>query len=424
MHSTMTPHGAKSDELIKCHECDLLQRKVALPGGTAAICCQCGAKLYGVAPDIDRVLAVAIAAAIFFIIANVTPLMGIQMQATKKICTLPGAVVTLWQQGFWSIAILVLLTAIILPAVELGLTVTLFTALKLHKKVPALTFIMRSLRQIEQWVMVEVFMLGLLVTLVKLTHFATIIPGIALWSFAALTVLMAALAAQIDLHAIWELAAPSVYPDRSSPSGNSGTLISCHLCGLVSKSVHTTEELFCPRCLEPLHFRKNNSISNAWALLLAAYIAYLPANILPIMDTGSLFGTQSDTIMSGVLYLWKSGSWDLALIVFVASIMVPLLKLLVMTFLLISVQRNHEWSPLQRTRLYRMVELVGKWSMLDIYVVTILAAIVQIGSLATITVGNGAIAFGFVVVLTMFAALQFDPRLIWEPYKKEHPLHD
>ena len=133
------------------------------------------------------------------------------------------------------------------------------------------------------------------------------------------------------------------------------------------------------------------------------------------MQTSSLFGAQDDTIMSGIIYLWHSGSWDLALVVFIASIMVPLLKLIAMTVLLVSVQRRSVWQPMQRTKLYRIVELVGRWSMLDIYVVAILAALVKIGALATINAGPGALAFGAVVVLTMFAAMEFDPRLIWDP---------
>ena len=142
------------------------------------------------------------------------------------------------------------------------------------------------------------------------------------------------------------------------------------------------------------------------------------------METGSLFGSQDDTIMSGIIYLWHSGSWDLALVVFIASIMVPLMKLIAITLLLITVQRRSTWLPVQRTRLYRIVELVGRWSMLDIYVVTILAALVQIGSLATIKAGPAAIPFGAVVVLTIFAAMQFDPKLIWDPLEKERHKHD
>src|SRR5512137_2697287 len=196
-------------------------------------------------------------------------------------------------------------------------------------------------------------------------------------------------------------------------------LLSCHVCGLLSRGGQHGGTLHCPRCSAPLHFRKPHSITRSWAYLIAAYILYIPANVLPIMQTSSVFGAQADTIMSGIIYLWHSGSWDLALVVFIASIMVPLLKLIAMTVLLVSVQRRSTWLPVQRTKLYRMVEMMGRWSMLDIYVVTILAALVQIGSLATIKAGPAAMAFGAVVVLTMFAAMQFDPRLIWDPLQEE-----
>lgn len=201
-------------------------------------------------------------------------------------------------------------------------------------------------------------------------------------------------------------------------------LFSCHVCGLVSKAPPGCHAAHCPRCSSPLHFRKPDSLSRSWALLIAAYIMYVPANLLPIMETSSLFGSQDDTIMSGVIYLWNSGSWDLALVVFIASIMVPLLKLIAMTLLLITVQRRSVWQPLQRTKLYRIVEFVGRWSMLDVYVVAILAALVQIGALATIKAGPAALAFGAVVVLTMFSAMQFDPRLIWDPLQQERSEHD
>ncbi len=195
-------------------------------------------------------------------------------------------------------------------------------------------------------------------------------------------------------------------------------LCACHACGRLSKPAPGGESL-CSRCGSHLHLRKPDSITRAWAFLIAAYILYIPANVLPIMETGSLFGSQRDTIMSGIVYLWVSGSWPLAVIVFVASVMVPLLKLLAITLLLVTVQRRSVWRPNQRTKLYRLVELIGRWSMLDIYVVTILVALVQLQGLATIRAEAGAVAFGAVVVLTMFAAMAFDPRLIWDPVKKE-----
>ncbi len=197
-------------------------------------------------------------------------------------------------------------------------------------------------------------------------------------------------------------------------------LLSCHVCGLLSRAAPGAGALCCPRCAAPLHLRKPASVSRCWALLIAAMILYVPANLLPMMKTSSLFGSQSDTILSGVVYFWTSGSWYLALIIFFASIMVPMLKMLALMLLLVSVQRRSRWQQAQRARLYRLVEFVGRWSMLDDYVVAVIVALVQLKALATIQPGPGAAAFGAVVVLTMFAAMAFDPRLIWDTSEPRH----
>lgn len=199
-------------------------------------------------------------------------------------------------------------------------------------------------------------------------------------------------------------------------------LLACHCCGLVSRMQDPAgSAATCPRCEAPLHPRKPQSIARTWALLLAAGILYVPANLMPIMESGSLFGSQQDTIMSGVVFLATSGSWHLAALVFFASIVVPSAKLLALAYLLVSVQRPLPGSTGARSRLFRVLEFFGRWSMLDIYVVTLLAALVQIESIATIRPGPGALFFGMVVVLTMLAAMSFDPRLIWDRPKQQLP---
>lgn len=190
-------------------------------------------------------------------------------------------------------------------------------------------------------------------------------------------------------------------------------LLSCHDCGLLSKP--QDGHMACPRCGAPLHPRKVNSVARAWAFLIAAAVCYIPANLLPVMQAGSMFGSQKDTIFSGVVYLWNSGSEPIALLILFASIMVPLAKLITLTYLLISVQRRSLMRPLLRTKLYRLAEFIGRWSMIDIYVVALLVTLVQFGGFATIEPAPGAIAFGLVVILTMISALSFDPRLIWDP---------
>ena len=191
-------------------------------------------------------------------------------------------------------------------------------------------------------------------------------------------------------------------------------LVSCHSCHLLCKMPKRSGVKVCPRCGAVLHGRKPHSIARAWALALAASIFYIPANVLPITSVVSLGKVQSDTIMSGVIYFLHTGMWPIALVIFLASVFIPLLKLLLLIFLLISVQRKSKWRQHDRTRIYRIVEVVGRWSMVDIFVVTILVALVHLGGLATIHAGPGAVFFGAVVVITMFAAMSFDRRLIWD----------
>ena len=196
---------------------------------------------------------------------------------------------------------------------------------------------------------------------------------------------------------------------------SASVLAGCHECRLalrIPSAAHAN--VHCPRCGAAVHRRKLESLARAWALLLAAAVLYVPANLFPVMTTTSLGKAQSDTIMSGAIYLLQHGMWPLALVVFGASVLVPLLKMAALAYLLISVQRGSRARTADRTRIYRITEAVGRWSMVDIYVVTILVALVNLGNLATIEAGLGAVFFGGVVVLTMLSAESFDPRLIWD----------
>ena len=191
--------------------------------------------------------------------------------------------------------------------------------------------------------------------------------------------------------------------------------IGCHVCRLVMRSASGKQR--CPLCKSLIHVRKPNSLSKTWALLLTAMFFYIPANSLPVMTT-SYFGTTStDTIMSGVMYFLINGDWPLALVIFVASVVIPLLKISALSYLLISVHRGSVIRPRERTRLYRITEFIGRWSMVDVFVVAILTALVHMGALVEVKPGWGATAFAGVVILTMVAARTFDPRLIWDRQK-------
>ncbi len=187
-------------------------------------------------------------------------------------------------------------------------------------------------------------------------------------------------------------------------------LVSCHICSQLSP----VTEHECPRCLAPLHLRKVSSVQRSWALLITAAMLYIPAMIYPVTTVYALGQVQASTLMGSVVHFFQSGSWPIALVIFTASVAVPILKIIGLAYLLISTQRKHKSNPVQLTRLYRIVEFVGRWSMIDVFVVAILVALVHIGIFIKIIPGLGIMAFTGVVVLTMLAAMQFDPRLIWD----------
>ena len=200
----------------------------------------------------------------------------------------------------------------------------------------------------------------------------------------------------------------------TAPTAEQAGLVSCETCSLLSRPAGRTEPGYCPRCGGELAQRHHHSVQYTWALVIAAAICYIPANVLPIFITNTLGSSEPDTIMSGVVLLYRTGSWPLALIVLVASVMVPLGKLVALSYLLISVQRGSIKNNQDRTRLYRVVEFIGRWSMLDVFVATFTVALIQLQPLMSMEPAPGVLFFAAVVVLTMIAAESFDPRLIWD----------
>ena len=203
---------------------------------------------------------------------------------------------------------------------------------------------------------------------------------------------------------------------KKLPRARSLGLASCDICRQVVRMPQTpVRQLGCPRCGGTIHSRISHSISRTWALLLASMILYIPANVYPVMRNTYLGAESDNTILSGVVLFLKEGDWVLALVIFTASILVPLLKMVSLLYLLLNVHKiPHAGKARQQTRLYRITELVGRWSMVDVFVIGILTALVQMGIISTVEPGIGAMAFGAVVVLTMLAAISFDPRLIWD----------
>ena len=209
----------------------------------------------------------------------------------------------------------------------------------------------------------------------------------------------------------------------ASPSAMALGLQGCESCALVSRPAPGVDEGTCPRCGEELSFRKSASIQRTWAFLIAAAVCYIPANVLPVLTTITASGQDSDTILQGVVLLWSPTGWPLSLIVLFASIMIPSAKILALGYLLITVQRGSAQSNVQRIRLYRLVELIGRWSMVDVFVDTFTAALIQLQPLMSVEPGPGLFFFAAVVVLTMLAVESFDPRLIWDAASRGEVQH-
>ena len=201
-------------------------------------------------------------------------------------------------------------------------------------------------------------------------------------------------------------------------------IVSCEACGLLSRPAGAEEPGECPRCGEELEFRRRDAIHRTWALVVTAAICYLPANILPIVRTTTLTSDQTDTIISGVIRLYASGSWYLALIILIASVMIPLAKLSALAYLLITVQRGAARNNRERARLYRVMEIIGRWSMVDVFATTFAVGLVRLQPLMSVAPGPGVLFFSAVVIFTILAAESFDPRLIWDSSRGKQETDD
>jgi len=402
--------------VVACHDCDLLYPVRRLAAGESATCSRCGAVLYkGKADSVERALTLTISGLILFVLANAYPFMVLEIEGREQVNTLFTGVGELYSHGMWELALLVLMTSIGVPLMKLSATTYVLLPLWLGRRLPGAAKVFRWVEIMHPWAMMEVYLLGVLVAYVNLTDLGSLELGTAVFAFAALILIMVAAEASLDPREVWDqLGRPNAGFD--APQRSRRSVVACHSCQFVGRlsGAELRAHPACPRCGASLHLRKPDSVARTWALLITAAILYVPANVYPVMTVISFGSGQPDTILSGVKHLIEGGLWPLAALVFFASVAVPALKVLGLSFLLISVQTCSRWRPRDRTRLYRVIEGVGRWSMIDVFMVSILVALVKLGSIATIEPGIGASAFAAVVILTMIASMSFDPRLIWD----------
>jgi paraquat-inducible protein A len=428
----LQPGGGVPDVWRECPDCGLLTTLPRMRPGFVAECPRCSKTLWRMRrTPFPFPITCGIAAVMFYAYTIVAPFLEISAYGRFQLARIETGPDQLRLQGFALLGLLVLGVTVIMPGIKLGLM--LFTLLGLESRFVSARLLKLAFRWHERvgpWAMVDVYLLGFLVAYTRLTAIASVDLDTALYSLIGLMVMMAAAEAALDSEAVWralDVAEQHSDERHHRPTAESdyafegpttpGDLVGCHTCHLVNRADHGDR---CRRCHGVLHTRKPNSVVRSWAYLVAAVALYVPANMYPVLHVTQLAKTQNFTIMGGIVELVDYGLWPLAILVFVASITIPLLKLLTLGYMLVQIQLRNGDHLLGRTRAFRVIDFIGRWSMIDVFMISILVALVRFGQFANIRTDIGAPAFASVVVLTMFAVIAFDPRLMWDAPRVEY----
>ena len=399
-------------EWIECGDCGMVQELPAPLHGHCRYCRRCHGSLGRGRRALGAVLPLSLTALILFAVAESYPLIGIELDRITRATGIGSGIVELFEHGLSPVALFLLLLANVAPLFRLLANAYVLAQLRLGRRPSHLATLFRLSERLRPWAMVDVLFLATLVAIAKLEDFTAVDIGTGCWSLGLLVLTLAALDSAIDRDAVWAGLRPSPAPARRpDPS----TSISCRVCGLIQPTHGVSEHPEkCLRCNARLSRRKPESVSRSWALVVTGALLYIPANVYPALTVVSFGQGTPSTIIEGVMAVMNGEDWPLAVVIFAASIAVPLLKLLGLAWLLVSVQFGLRRRLLDRTRLYRLIRFVGRWSAVDVFVTALLSALVTMGRVATIEPGSGILAFGGVVLATMFATETFDPRLMWD----------
>jgi paraquat-inducible protein A len=417
-------------ELRECMGCGLFQLVPALDLETGSTCTRCGTLLRRTRRDpLDRGLALNCAALVLYVIVWTAMLMKVSTAGIMHETTLASGPMELVRQGLWPLAVAVAFTTGLAPLAKFGGVIYVLIGLKLDRPLPNLRGVFRFQRAIGLWSMLEVLLLGVFVAYTKLGALVTMEIGAAVYALGILTVVVVWADVVLEPNAVWEAIEKKGQTHAPMPPvllTHEPGAIGCESCGLVSVPLmaHATtgdkgHAARCPRCGAGLHERKPDSLNRTWAFVIAGAILYIPANYYPVLTVIQAGAGMPSTILGGVEELLSSHMYPLALLVFFASILVPVFKLIglalmLMATMLVTTATGARFLLPQRTRLYFVVAWIGRWSMVDIFMESLLGALVQFGSIVTIAPGVGAVAFCAVVLVTIIGAEAFDPRLMWD----------
>lgn len=370
---------------LVCEQCHTSVKIPSLSHRQRAVCPVCNHTLVSFRNQAsEKMLAYSFSAFIFLLLSLPFNFLTFKASGQKHSIDLPTGITVLIEQDYLSLAIITSLATVLLPGIVI-VGIFLLSLAQIKQQRPFyLNRLFRLVKALLPWSMAEIFLVGTLVSLIKITELADVAIGMSFYAFIGFSALTALCISQFDVtrYRMWL---------------NQGV----------------------PPSPKPLSEKQaSESIQRTWALLITACILYIPANVLPIMYT-ELFGQETpNTIIGGVISLWESGSYPVAIVILIASVVVPVAKIVILAWLNFSVQRQKTSSKQLRIRYYRITEAIGRWSMIDVFVVAVLVALIQMGNTLSIYPGQAALAFCAVVFVTMIAAMTFDSRLIWQQWKQ------
>lgn len=380
--------------IINCHECELSVRLPIIPEGQKATCPRCGYILSSIHCNANnRVLSFSFSALIFFILSVSFEFLSFSTKGLERNIDLIDSINILIANNYMLLALLQIVLVLALPLLILFILISLYLPLSLNRCPKYHQHLVRYLFLLLPWSMVEIFLIGALVSLIKIISMASIDLGSSFYFFILFSITLTAALLHIDKQ--------QLITSIEKVNHNSS-----------KREVNTSMEK--PK---PAQKKNDTSVQNTWALLITSIIFYIPANLLPIMNTRLLGHDDPSTILGGIYLLWQLGSYPIAIVIFIASVAVPIAKIIAMCWLNFSVQQQSDTFRLERTKLYRITELVGRWSMVDVFVVIILVSLIQLGNTMSIYPGSAALAFSGMVILTMLAAMSFNPQRIWNKKK-------
>jgi paraquat-inducible protein A len=403
----------------------MLLSRTDAPAGHSLICPRCGKTISRRTGDsIVKALALSTAGLLMYLPAILLPLMTMKSFGFSDSTNILDSVVNFYRNDYYFVSFMVLISAVVFPLILLTSIFIISIQLYLHRYPSYLARLFRAYLHVEEWAMVEVYLLGIMVTIIKMADSTEIAYHTGIFCFTGLVLLTLTIATIIDHDDFWRTidhkgekspVEPAGHPQPHSGTGVTASgqgLILCHICQKLSPTALEGEG--CPRCGETLHTRKPFSISRTWALVFTSAIFLAPANLLPIMRVDFLGIPDRSTILDGIVYFFQHGSYLIGLIIFTASVLVPVFKIVGLVLLLLSNRLCDLQLLRQKARMFRFISFIGRWSMLDIFVIALLSVLVDFGFFTSIHVAPAATYFCIVVASTMFAVITFDPRIIWD----------